>query len=72
MIFYGDPLFSHRGSSLWIDVEWTFPSFLLRAFCPEIIGLTGTLLVGVPDDIPATHVRKIASLVSKACYLWGY
>ena len=34
MIFYGDPLLPHWGSSFWIDVEWTFPSFLLRAFLP--------------------------------------
>ena len=27
MIFYGDPLLSHWGSSFWIDVEWT--SFIL-------------------------------------------
>ena len=32
VIFYGEPLVTYRGSSFWIDVEWTFPSFLLRAF----------------------------------------
>ena len=36
VIFYGDPLLSHWGSSFWIDVEWT--SFI---FCLVLILLVG-------------------------------
>ena len=53
--------FLHRGSSFWINVEQTSPFFLLR---------TGALGRKCPGWLPATFVRKIASLVSKACYLW--
>ena len=37
VIFYGEPLVSYRGSSIWIDVEWT--SFIFHQSCLVLIRL---------------------------------
>ena len=62
MIFYGDPLLSHWGYSFWIDVEWTFPSFLLRAFLPWDHRSDGNTV----SWCPGRHTRDVCAQNSES------